>query len=610
MSVFDRERSAQQTRREVLAAREKETKANENMVMAASSAGHDEDVGTSALLIDSLAAPPVVVLSKRSRGIATPSAEPVAESVTVGRSEPVRAQPLSERVVAGRSNLPPATPLERVAAGHVKPALAPLPLIPPVAHAEPDKLEDFDDGERDDQDGAARGDPESDEREDSDDDVQDEHLEPAHTPPLVEPAAATPSGHSAHSESADQTIPSRDIRTAAVAALKAPPTSPARPSALLSNRAGKSEKAAIATAGRLRRARRLSGARTARIRRRKEEKRGEGGRNNKNAGKQPLWRSIRSKCIGGVANCWSYCKRGRRTGHVPMPVSQPVPPIQAVSASPHPPQPPQPRAAAESARGWDSSAGWSADLARVHASKLRLSVLAAAIVVAGIVAAGIARGEIDLTKLVPGFTASDGIPRLIVRDRSLTNIGTGPAQNVEILKPTYRLIGTIAAGSSVPVPGDDFAVRWEWTANNKTEDDNRLFHLADPVTTTPGSRSKTEVMLESRGDPYLGDVPSGMKATYDPVSHILEITADTCIEVKADGYLLRPTGRSTQLGSEYRFSQTNILVIGQDVDRGQSVRFEVVFVKPQEFYSLPLYVRTEGSAWTYFTVSVSSKSNV
>jgi hypothetical protein len=55
-------------------------------------------------------------------------------------------------------------------------------------------------------------------------------------------------------------------------------------------------------------------------------------------------------------------------------------------------------------------------------------------------------GEIDLTKLMSETASAEGRPIIVVQNGRLTNTGVGPALNLEVTRPRYRLIGTLPAG--------------------------------------------------------------------------------------------------------------------------------------------------------------------
>ena len=107
-----------------------------------------------------------------------------------------------------------------------------------------------------------------------------------------------------------------------------------------------------------------------------------------------------------------------------------------------------------------------------------------------------------------------------------------------------------------------------------------------------------------------GVIPRGLAASYDPATHLLSVSAAKPIDVRVDGFLLRPVARADKDGAQYRYAQANILVLGQDLKSGDSVTFEVVFTKPQDHYSIPIYVREPGKSATYLTVSLATQGGM
>jgi hypothetical protein len=231
-----------------------------------------------------------------------------------------------------------------------------------------------------------------------------------------------------------------------------------------------------------------------------------------------------------------------------------------------------------------------------------------------VVTSSVVTSDIDLTKLMPGATG-DGRPRIVVVDGRLVNQGEGPALNLEITRPRYRLVGTLAAGDGIPNPAGDFAVQYEWRDGDKTQRETRAFktgndeRVAGTRAGTVPERNEaalhTATLAGSTTVPYdSGTLPQGLAASYDPATHLLTVTADRSIEVRVDGFLLRPISRTDKDGADYRFAQANILVLGQDLKRGETTVFEVVFTKPQDFYSIPIYVREPGRPAAYLTVTI------
>ncbi len=251
------------------------------------------------------------------------------------------------------------------------------------------------------------------------------------------------------------------------------------------------------------------------------------------------------------------------------------------------------------------------------APSLRVTVLAASVLLAIVISSSVVTSEIDLTPLLPG-AAPIGRPRLIVLNDKLLNQGDAPAENVEITRPRYRLVGTLSAGEAIPVPAADFAVQYEWNENDKVRRESRSFRTA--TETAPDRQSARQAAsppsavshLAPMRSPYdhgpdldAGTAARALTATYDPATHTLTVSADRLVEVRVDGFLLRPISRTDKEGGEYRFAQANILVLGQDLKRGETTVFEVVFTRPQDFYSIPIYVREPGGPASYFTVTTS-----
>lgn len=250
--------------------------------------------------------------------------------------------------------------------------------------------------------------------------------------------------------------------------------------------------------------------------------------------------------------------------------------------------------------------------------------VAAAVVVLVVAAVTLAeistRAEIDLTRLSPtGETVGPVEPRFVLRAGRVVNDGSAPARNVEIVRPTYRLVGTVAAGDGFDAPTRNFSIRYEWTEARgaeagRTKTEIRSFNVEpprEPAGRQVAGRSTAAgraVVLEP--EPA---APPGLTAEYDPVRHVLTVEAEKPVEVRVDGFLLRPVSRTEKDGAAYRYTPANVLVLGQDLKEGQRVEFEVVFTKPADFYSIPIYVRpivpaaarsAEAPASAYFTVTV------
>lgn len=252
--------------------------------------------------------------------------------------------------------------------------------------------------------------------------------------------------------------------------------------------------------------------------------------------------------------------------------------------------------------------GWALMRSSVdHRPSLRLTVLAGAAFLGILFCAGIVAGEIDLNRLMPGATSAEGRPVVVVQNGRLTNTGAGPALNLEVTRPRYRLIGTLAVGQSIELPGPDFAVQFEWTEGGRTQRATRSFKVGDAATATNGRVAGANNGVASAaqsGAPTAELAPPGIAATYDPATHLLTVTAQKPVEVRVDGFLLRPISRTEKEGAQFRYVQANVLVLGQDIRQGDTVQFEVVFTQPQNYYSIPIYVREPGKPFVYFTVSV------
>lgn len=244
---------------------------------------------------------------------------------------------------------------------------------------------------------------------------------------------------------------------------------------------------------------------------------------------------------------------------------------------------------------------------------LRVTVLAGFAFIAAIISARMVAGEIDLTKLMPGAQQTDGRPIIVVQNGRLTNTGSGPALNLEVTKPRYRLLGTLAAGQNLDLPANDFAVQFEWNEGGRTQRATRSFDLrASALGATERVTGRTDngqASVAQSGSSTNAAAPEGITATYDPATHLLTIVAQKPVEVRVDGFLLRPVARTDQEGTQFRYVQANVLVLGQDLKQGDTLTFEVVFTKPQDFYSIPIYVREPGKPAAYFTVSVSTGAN-
>lgn len=218
--------------------------------------------------------------------------------------------------------------------------------------------------------------------------------------------------------------------------------------------------------------------------------------------------------------------------------------------------------------------------------------------------------EIDLRRL--GTTSPEGTERatLVIEAGRVWNRGEAVAENVEILAPRYRLVGTILPGESVEAPAETFRVRYEWPSRSGPRTETKLFER--PVrsdTAAPASRggsapSARPAPASSSPGETLPAVAAGLVAAYDPATHLLTIRAGRTLNVRADGFLLRPVRRTDENGIEYRYLPANVLVLGQNLGRGEAVAFEVVFTRPQDHYALPLYVWEDGGTPSYVEVGV------
>lgn len=233
------------------------------------------------------------------------------------------------------------------------------------------------------------------------------------------------------------------------------------------------------------------------------------------------------------------------------------------------------------------------------APPLRVTVIAAAVFLAIVIAASAAGSEIDLTRFLPGASAADGRPRIVVVEGRLVNQGEGPALNLEVTRPRYRLIGNLNAGAGQPIPGPDFSVQYEWREGDRVHRETRTFKTSQP--SAPASTGRTAPLIPAPIDS--ATLPPGLTATYDHATHLLTVSAARPVEVRVDGFLLRPVSRTDKEGAQYRYAQANILVLGQDLKRGETVTFEVVFTRPQDYYSIPIYVREPDRPPAYLTVS-------
>jgi hypothetical protein len=239
---------------------------------------------------------------------------------------------------------------------------------------------------------------------------------------------------------------------------------------------------------------------------------------------------------------------------------------------------------------------------------MRATMLAGFAFIAAVISTHMVAGEIDLTKLLPGAQQTDGRPVIVVRNGRLANTGTGPAMNLEVTSPRYRLLGTLAAGQDMDLPANDFSVRFEWSEGSQVKRATRSFKVGAPGNTRVAGAVLGVADVAQAGASAAASAPQGMTATYDPVTHLLTIAARKPVEVRVDGFLLRPVARTDKDGAQFRYVQANVLVLGQDLKQGETVTFEVVFTKPQDFYSIPIYIREPGQPAAYFTVSVSTGS--
>jgi hypothetical protein len=242
---------------------------------------------------------------------------------------------------------------------------------------------------------------------------------------------------------------------------------------------------------------------------------------------------------------------------------------------------------------------------------LRATVIAGFVLIACVLSARVVSGEIDLSRLMPGAAPDAGRPRIVLQGGKLLNAGDAPAFNLEFTRPNYRLAGTLAPSEAIDAPSSTFAVQYEYRENNQTKRATRSFTLGgaervagqrENEATAPGT-GIMPATLEASASTH---TPPGIAAEYDPATHLLTVTAQKPVEVRVDGFLLRPIARTDKDGAQYRYVQANVLVLGQDIQQGDTVQFEVVFTKPQDFYSIPIYVREPGKPASYFTVSVST----
>lgn len=249
--------------------------------------------------------------------------------------------------------------------------------------------------------------------------------------------------------------------------------------------------------------------------------------------------------------------------------------------------------------------------ATIPADRTRLSILAGAAFVGILVGSRVVLGEIDLNRLMPGATTSDGRPVIVVENGRLMNSGGAPALNLEVTRPRYRLVGTLAPGQGIEIPAPDFAVQFEWNEGNHVKRATRTFKVGGTsVSGNARVAGATHAIAAAAQSGAFDDalVPSGITATYEPATHLLTVVARKPVEVRVDGFLLRPIARTDENGAQYRYVQANVLVLGQDLKQGDTVTFEVVFTKPQDYYSIPIYVREPGKPPAYFTVSVATQA--
>ena len=225
----------------------------------------------------------------------------------------------------------------------------------------------------------------------------------------------------------------------------------------------------------------------------------------------------------------------------------------------------------------------------------RTALAAGAALAIAVLLAFAGESDIDIGRLVAG---ASGAPRVVVVHGEIANVGDGAAQNVEITAPSYRLIGNVAAGARVPAPAGDLTIRYEWEENGKVLHTQRIFRVPQTRDEPRGSRIA--------GEPSVPAAPPGVRASYDPATHMLTVESDRRIEVWSDGFLLRPVARTDRGGEEYRYVPSNTLVLGQSLVQGETVEMEVVFTRPQDYFSIPLYAREPGKPPAYFTVSVAA----
>jgi hypothetical protein len=152
-------------------------------------------------------------------------------------------------------------------------------------------------------------------------------------------------------------------------------------------------------------------------------------------------------------------------------------------------------------------------------------------------------------------------------------------------------------------------VQFEWNEGGQVKRATRSFKVGDASTAGNGrvaGTTNTTATVALTGASVDALAPPKITATYDPATHLLTVSAQRPVEVRVDGFLLRPVSRTEKEGGHYRYVQANVLVLGQDIQQGDTVQFEVVFTKPQDFYSIPIYVREPGKPFVYFTVSVTT----
>ncbi len=203
--------------------------------------------------------------------------------------------------------------------------------------------------------------------------------------------------------------------------------------------------------------------------------------------------------------------------------------------------------------------------------------------------------EIDLTRLGERAPEPSDRATVILDDGRLANVGTAPAENLEIVEPSYRFLGSVGPEEAVAAPVGRFRIRYEWRTRTGIQRESKVFEDGVASTRSPRTQSPTATTPPA---------PEGVTATYDPASHMLTVRSAKPVSVRADGYLLRPVRRGGTEGIEYRYLPAHILVLGQNLQRGEAVTFEVVFTRAQDQYSIPLYIQEDGKEPVYVEVGI------